>query len=534
MKKVLSVVLLLILVLSVTACGNTAGIEDKWVLVSEKGQYSEEFEGSGLLHSNEYKYDETGKKVGETLVYHGEGTYVSENFQYDNNGNVVAKTEKFTSYYLQEDSYTHYTYTYDSDNRLVNEVVMYEISETYSITYNYDEYGNLIEEKSLYKSGNDVYDGNKIYTLKYENNVCVQSEITLEEIENGDKIIDYSLETYQYDDYGNRIEKKYYTAIESAEEAKNPIEINGKLYKHYSTTTYTYAKLKDVAVETTTNSTTTTTAATTTTTTTTTAPIKLSNSCDAVIASGRNNGDFYELVANQTDAIQGSTIEVGVIKNNEWLVPLSKNSPFLDDTGWWKGAYKSTTLEEIREDKVMYVNGGYFLFEAGDEIIYNPENNVSFEICNVYGHYRYDIRNEEESGVTRDLVINGLVLAQAGGKENRLRLTLFDMNTGKATKIGGIFSDKKTNSPNFLYGFSEGVFFAQNLDDFLSEPYSGIFDINGNMLVDLSSYNVLSPKDGKGYYEDGEITLTCVNENRIKFNITFDKQGNVIKQEKLG
>lgn len=59
--------------------------------------------------------------------------------------------------------------------------------------------------------------------------------------------------------------------------------------------------------------------------------IKLSETCDAVLAEGTDvNGDYYELVATQEDTYNSTVIKIGVIKNNKWLVELSTDSPFLD------------------------------------------------------------------------------------------------------------------------------------------------------------------------------------------------------------
>ena len=52
----------------------------------------------------------------------------------------------------------------------------------------------------------------------------------------------------------------------------------------------------------------------------TTEPPQLSESCDMVLASGYDGDDYYQLVANETEDYNGVKDELGVIKNNEWLL----------------------------------------------------------------------------------------------------------------------------------------------------------------------------------------------------------------------
>lgn len=250
MKKVLSVVLLLILVLlSVTACGNTTGIEDKWVLINEKTQNAKDIGTSNYTRFTEYQYDANGKIVGETIDYPAVGVFVGEDFKYDESGNVISKTLKLTYEMSQNESLSYYTYSYDSENNLISQEVHYDSSENDYSIYSYDEKGNIIKEKNTYNADYDTIETIYNYKLKYENGLCLESEIIVDETNQYGKSTRYILEQYKYDENGNKTEEIYYTGVEEISEAEISIEVNGKYYEHYSTTFYSYAKLTDVAVK---------------------------------------------------------------------------------------------------------------------------------------------------------------------------------------------------------------------------------------------------------------------------------------------
>lgn len=59
---------------------------------------------------------------------------------------------------------------------------------------------------------------------------------------------------------------------------------------------------------------------------------RLSDTCDKVLAEGTDSdGSYYELVAVQEESATSVQVKIGVIKNNEWLVPLSADHPFIDN-----------------------------------------------------------------------------------------------------------------------------------------------------------------------------------------------------------
>lgn len=96
-----------------------------------------------------------------------------------------------------------------------------------------------------------------------------------------------------------------------------------------------------------------------TTTETATKEIRLSDTCDEILASGYDTeGNLYELVANQTENYSGVKIKIGVIKNNKWAVKPTSDMPFIKNDGSLQNG------KGINESKncFYYIGKGTFLF----------------------------------------------------------------------------------------------------------------------------------------------------------------------------
>ena len=80
--------------------------------------------------------------------------------------------------------------------------------------------------------------------------------------------------------------------------------------------------------------------------------------------------------------------------------------------------------------------------------------------------------------------------------------------------------------------FAEGMFFANgytnDLDgDGYNDEVSGFYDENGNLVIDLSQYNVTYG----GVFSEGTATIKAENNTGKSFEITIDKNGNVISEK---
>ena len=61
------------------------------------------------------------------------------------------------------------------------------------------------------------------------------------------------------------------------------------------------------------------------------------------------------------------------------------------------------------------------------------------------------------------------------------------------------------------------------------DKISGYRDVNGNLVIDLSRYNFDYASDTQPF-SDGKATFETRNEYGKKFEITIDKQGNVLSE----
>lgn len=261
-------------------------------------------------------------------------------------------------------------------------------------------------------------------------------------------------------------------------------------------------------------------------TNTTTEPVvQLSSQCGYLLCTGYDGENYYELVANRIDAYPESTFEFGVIKNNTWLIPLSTDCPFIDENGRWKGL-ASYEDNDVSTDNFTYLDEGCFLYNNG--IIYKPETGVHFNVCNTLQAYF----NEQDNIYTTNYCYTNLIVNDgiALTFDEHIKLAAFNMNNGTKIPVGNIFEDY-SNNPRKLFGLHDGLFFACDYDAY-DMFYVGFFDISGNMIIDLSEYKDMDFYKRPYYFTDGEATITCSNDSGVRFNITFDTSGNIIKQEK--
>ena len=531
-KKICSILLAFCMIALLAACDNTSNnidktdytdntsnTIDKWVLTYEKQQYSDEFDNPSIDYEGYYEYDDSGKKVSEKFIYDDNNSFINSNFVYDKNDNLTYKSGIKKTYF--GDSSYSYTYTYDENGNCLSELMegvsIDGVKYTETRSYKYNEFGDIIETQSMYKS--DIFERktNYISTLTYEDDICIQDEIRMEYIEGKEIKTTYTVDKYSYDTNGNKSKMLHYAEIEDMSEAKNPVLINGRYYKLYSITDYTYEALKDVAITQETNP--------QKSTLTSKSPVseteesRLSDSCDMLLCTGYDEDNYYELVANQIDSYPDSTFEFGVIKNNKWLIEMSSNCHFIDENGWWKGLDKDHQSNTVSEEDFQYIGGALFLYKESS--IYNPESGAYFEnLCN----RKYtEIENYNE--------FLGFEVYKHNAGQNIL-FKYYNPKTGQSREVGGYFNN--VQYPDVLKDISCGLFYASgktwNWDNFQYTRYSGFFDLNGQMVLDLSEYTIT---DYHGYkYENNTYTITCKNNSGVEFDITFDTNGAIIGQTK--
>lgn len=255
---------------------------------------------------------------------------------------------------------------------------------------------------------------------------------------------------------------------------------------------------------------------------------KLSNHCDAVLASGTDkDGNLFELVANQNEDHSGVTIEIGIIKNNEWSIDLTTKSPFIGTDGFLtkRNKYNTGSIYDENSLGFDYIGAGCFHYNGS---IWNGNN----------GKYYMPIENNKFHPVISAGSGHGLCTYINNDGEFLLHkdgtfqvLTSHNMTIKTLKSLPYVYT-------NEIFPLSEGLF---ALYDYPNVGI-GFFNTNGEKIIDLSDYKfyrIVKP-DGFGnvtieqnlVFKDGKCTFTVLNEIGTEYKITIDKQGNVLSSTK--
>lgn len=275
----------------------------------------------------------------------------------------------------------------------------------------------------------------------------------------------------------------------------------------------------------------------------------LSDTCDYVLCTGTDNdGDFYELVANQKESSSGFEISVGVIKNNAWLYQMSKDFPFLGDDNLFhitgnnngkEGTSLKVASSVIKE--IYFVDTGAFLLDCC-----LPSTRGPFFFDNAYIIFNCDsldsctINREETSLVflknQADFGWNdstpssyGQIYTENGKLIMCRQLTqgvnnpvydwcIFDMRTLKYDVIAPQVERIRAESV-----LREGLFLASD---------QCFYNTSAQKIIDLSSYDIVEFADKQSYFHDGTCTFIAKNSLGTRFRVTIDSSGNVLSEEK--
>lgn len=233
---------------------------------------------------------------------------------------------------------------------------------------------------------------------------------------------------------------------------------------------------------------------------------QLSASCDYILAQATDSkGNLLELVANDGQGYDGKRT-IGLIKNNEWLIKMTGDSPF--ESIDVKGNYKL-----VKDNCFLYNSYKLWNFENGKT--YKMENKSSLgQKEDKWG--RLDEKIAIISEINRSTWSNYLIVEI--------------LNTDTMT----IINELDENCFTSVGDFSEGLFFSIGYfddkdGDGEKDKISGYRDVNGNLVIDLSRYNFDYASDTQPF-SNGKATFETRNEYGKKFEITIDKQGNVLSE----
>lgn len=248
--------------------------------------------------------------------------------------------------------------------------------------------------------------------------------------------------------------------------------------------------------------------------------LKLSDECDIVLATSSNySDDLYELVANETEDYYGTEIEIGVIKNNEWLVPLSNDNPFLNEKGLVY-TKKSDDLSVFDEDL-------YFEY-CGNGCFYN----YCF-VKDIVGQMSYGVIYNSENGKCYDLTEHNDVWprekpVESGGNYIMMckRYDAYDSNN-ECILNTSTMELKELEVNGHASSFSEGLFCLTWSNK------EGFYDENGKLIIDLSEYDISSSPSQNIYFINDECTFKILNDTGNHYQITINKNGDVISSQKI-
>ncbi len=244
--------------------------------------------------------------------------------------------------------------------------------------------------------------------------------------------------------------------------------------------------------------------------------------CDYILAEGTNkNGDIYQLVANESKSYDGKS-EVGIIKNNKWLIELSSDSPFVDESG--KIIYIDNYMRQFdypESDDLygysktyMFINNCCFIAKEDSrnhyDVILNAENGKNYIVEN--GWFETEFKDDNLIGQYDE----NIVIRDWDSKDKSYEI----LNTETMSIV------KEFTNDDFYYitPISEGVFYAIKDKEGNGKAF---YDSNGQKVVDLSKYKI----SGCGFFIDGRCIFTAINSSGKEFEITIDKSGNVISEK---
>lgn len=266
---------------------------------------------------------------------------------------------------------------------------------------------------------------------------------------------------------------------------------------------------------------------------------RIANECEYILASGENKkGDYYELVCNRSQSFDGRD-EIGVIKNNKWLIPLTTDSPFHDENGvlkyfdeWYKSISQPQSSNEAYgySDTYLFCANNCFALSKAQYTyveLWNVENGKTFSKENINAEYieleiscRTWNKNNPNNHERRIVTDSDKVYFSLG---NHYKWGILDAET--MTVIKGI----EDNNFDFAGPIADGLFFAKKAN---SEE-KGFYDLSGNLVIDLTKYNMLINAGFQPVFKDGECTFVASNSSNKSFIITVDTSGKTISSNEL-
>lgn len=273
----------------------------------------------------------------------------------------------------------------------------------------------------------------------------------------------------------------------------------------------------------------------------------LADSCQYILATGYDNdGTCYQLVGEDYESYDKNVIRFGVIKNNQWLVEMTSDVPFLDEYNCIYGSQSLHndyilegygTLKNATSDsksdfynRFGYISNGcfYLLGVERDTSGYYIENNLSTIVFwNTEKNNSKIVNNITMSDMENYVQDNEIVISELVDYDFRLSndafalldIKLLNPETFETKKI---FSQKLTienNMSNSVHQISDGLFYANG----------SFYNADGSKAFDLAIKNIHEI----GHFNDGKCEIITQIDTGTKYIVTIDKTGKVISDEKI-
>ena len=251
------------------------------------------------------------------------------------------------------------------------------------------------------------------------------------------------------------------------------------------------------------------------------------------------SGDGYHLVKKEIDAYDGYKFMLGVVDDDgQWVQEMTDTGTFVEEVRF-RAEGSSETLRD--SSCYMYLGEGVFLASPGVSVYTKDEE---YRVGPWPDMITDSVTGQLEVAVWECLIWNVVDNSQAEFDASKISTfqdgySLFceaedafgggrlnALNTkGEITEFTCEFVPNKPGH-NFPV-YSEGLFYA--CTDKAARP--GFYDIEGNMVIDLSSYNMgripYSSEMGVNapYFENGQATILFANNADSVFEAVIDKTG---------
>lgn len=251
------------------------------------------------------------------------------------------------------------------------------------------------------------------------------------------------------------------------------------------------------------------------------------------------SGDGYHLVKKEIDAYDGYKFMLGVVDDDgQWVQEMTDTGTFVEEVRF-RAEGSSETLRD--SSCYMYLGEGVFLASPGVSVYTKDEE---YRVGPWTDMITDSATGQLEVAVWECLIWNVVDNSQAEFDASKISTfqdgySLFceaedafgggrlnALNTkGEITEFTCKFVPNKPGH-NFPV-YSEGLFYA--CTDKAARP--GFYDIEGNMVIDLSSYNMgripYSSEMGVNapYFENGQATILFANNADSVFEAVIDKTG---------